>query len=472
MSEVKLNRLIETFYFKLYKNNNPIDVMEFNMAFAMNEYYNSKMPIARHGISDIFIENNHKHEVSYDSEFVARLAEIDRYMVTDRVAYFSMMRSVMPTFYLINKDDKEIKVESFASMSEDGQCSISYVYTGFDEFNENSHTEILEWSNFKCIKIDMNLQDILDIKDDVDENVRFVGYEIEKLFSTFSEKSKFGLALEVLITILAKHFEKDPSQKNNIIAYNHMQNVYRYYQFETIERDHTSLLNTIRKITQQLPLDYYINEFMCDMGKNITQYADISTYGYENMLIEIRSAEKKHKYESIETFYSIFDYFLMEREKLLNFIVKYKNRKYDVDYDEEELIEDSNYILNKVNSDLIYDFYKEKYFTAKAVYECLNIERYVTELEKIQQKIENTVIRKERFKKEKDSQKLNIRMQLVSVLFSIPVVCDLVEIFYAKDMPKWIVFPKSYAKILWIAITIVVIMFYFEGVKKQRKDNK
>lgn len=96
-----IDRYIETFYCRLTENDQPVSVPDFNSAFALTNFYHSKAPIARDGLSDIAIELKEKSNYSYDSTFYDSLIQVDRYAVVDRVAFFFVDESHAAIIHII-----------------------------------------------------------------------------------------------------------------------------------------------------------------------------------------------------------------------------------------------------------------------------------------------------------------------------------------------------------------------------------
>ena len=396
------------------------------------------------------------------------------------------MRAVLPTFYLITNDDEEIKVEPFATMGENGQCSISYVYNLNKNFDKNISSLLYDWDNVKYIKFDKTLCEILKCQcKNEDENAEFICVEPQELFNVLRIDDKFEIGISIVGFIVM-----DGSEDCNI-SYNISSMIYRCYQVICDYDDAKNTLKKIRVISQGLPDDYSFNTEIEDLGKDLSVRKDILTYGYHNMMIEVRKSTCEATDISFDFLYVLFDHFLMEKEKIYRYYFKCK--QYDLtSMSEEELVDFRSEVYENIKDDLLYYFLEEEYFRARAVYDCLNMELHIKQLERMLERIDKTLVQKERFEKEqrekdeverkelqesenkKREETINWKLQVLSILFSIPVVSDLVEIMYAEDMPKWICFPKSYAKLIWILVTSMVVLFISFKIdthsKKKRRN--
>ncbi|MGB4439343.1 MAG: hypothetical protein WBJ13_09015 [Sedimentibacter sp.] len=167
----------------------------------------------------------------------------------------------------------------------------------------------------------------------------------------------------------------------------------------------------------------------------------------------------------------LFDYFLIEKAKNYSAIVKFREIEKSEKINIKDLIATRSKILKTLKTDLLYDFSEDNFTKAKAVSKCLHIDMFYKELEKMYQRINDTIIKtqemqneekeKQNQEKEKEKEKqnekkekrVNFIFQLFALIFGIPTIFSIVDVFYATDLLlKLFKFPLSYAKILWTII--------------------
>lgn len=468
---LKLNRMTKILFFNMFINDEPISNCDFNSAFSYNYHYDSSMPVARNQSLDIKIAFKSYNETHYDSNFVHEISNIERYMINNKVAFFTCMHAVLPTFYLITKDNEEIKIDNFITVSEHGLCSISQTYNTNMKFSKDLNDTILHFKNIVGIKFDYNTREILDIN--TDDKSEYITYYEKDLTTIFSNLEPLYITLDIAKIIIHEYFEKTKNLKGSNLSHTIHTQLYRTYQFETSIEEHKSLLYDIRRIAKDLPSDYIFNPNTDDMGKEITQIKGVTTYCFEEMLIEIKDTHAQNTINTFYTYYSLFNYFLRENIKIYNLIHELKQNEIESfsqsgfdEFNEEDLIEFKARVSQELNTDMLCDFCIDKYFTAKAIFSCVNTEKYLNELQKIFNRIENSIIKQKHYKEKeahkkhqeaqekelKREQKINRKMQFLSILLSIPASISLVDIFYSEYfVPKIIFFPSPIAKLLLIA---------------------
>lgn len=477
MQGININKYIETWYFQLEVNGQPVEVVPFNWAFSTNVYYDSDIPVAQLQGFDLLFNTNKKSTVDYRFDFKEYLSEKDRYAIKDRDTFHSLMRAYLPKFFLITENDEEIEVDEFVTIYEDGYCSITHVYNlNGHKFDKNLSNNLLNWGNMKYIKIDKNTCELLSLENDIIQSDNFSSFgiapqELLDVLNGVDGYKRFSLGIDIIITILGDFYKNEDNNKA-MFKVKKCVPIFRYYQFESNIEPDKNMVCELRNVLNINSTDHVPNKNIDDMGLDLTQYENSKTYGYGNMLIHINGEEFKHELDIMVSYFMFFDYFLIEKSKNYSALVKF--REIEKNEDVEDLMEIRSKIIKSLKTDLLYDFSEDNYIKANTVMKCLHINMYIKELEQMYQRINDTIIKvKDKQNREKERQnaeiekknekgrelkieKMNFQIQIFALILSIPAIFSVIDIFYATDMPKLITFPISYAKLLWMGILIVI----------------
>lgn len=485
MDGININKYIETWYFRLEKNGEPVEVIPFNWAFSTNKYYDSDVPVAQLEGFNLLFNTNKKSTVDYRFDFKEKLSEKDRHAINERDTFHSLMRAYLPKFSLITENDEEIEVDEFVTVYEDGYCSITHVYNlNGHKFDKDLSNNLLNWGNMKYTKIDMVTYSMLRIENEAPlhfSNVDIPTQELLNVLNGVDGYRKFSIGLDIIITILSDFFRNEDNNLNDKVLFTVKKciPIFRYYQFESNVVPDKNVVDELRSVLQNNPAEYVFNKNIDDVGLDLTQYEKSKTIGYGNMLIHINGVNFKHELEIIVSYFMLFDYFLIEKAKNYSALVKF--REIEKNEDVENLMEIRSKIIKSLKTDLLYDFSEDNYIKAKAVMKCLHISIYIKELEQMYQRISDTIIKvkdkqnaerekqNEEIEKQKEKQneeiekqiekkreKMNFQIQIFALILAIPAIFSVIDIFYATDMPKLIVFPISYAKLLWMAVLVIM----------------
>lgn len=483
MQDIFINKYIETWYFKLEKNGQPIEVIPFNWAFSTNKYYDSDMPLAEFGAFNLTHHDGRRADIDYSFEFKEMLSAKDRYSINERDTFYSLMRAYLPKFSLITEEDEEIEIDEFVTIYEDGYCSITHVYNlNGHEFDEALSINLLHWKSMKCIRIDKNTYRILRIENETPKDFRTADISAQDLLNGINGLDgyrKFSIGLDIVLTILNDFFKNEDNNSNDevMITVKKCIPIFRYYQFNSDTEPDKKIIDELRNALQNKQKEYVINKNVDDIGLDLTQYKNSKTIGYGNMLIHINGSEFKHELEIIVSYFMLFDYFLIEKVKNYSALVKF--REIERSQDVENLMEVQADIVKSLKTDLLYDFNEDNFIKAKAVKKCLHIDIYTNELKRMYQRINDTIlkvkekqheegeIQREKQEKERERQKKeerdtqNFKIQIFALVLAIPAMFNIIDVFYASDMPKLITFPISYAKILFLIVLLFICRKFF-----------
>lgn len=446
-----IDRYIETFYYRLTENDQPVSVPDFNSAFALTNFYHSKAPIARDGPCDIEIELKEKSNYSYDSTFYDSLIQVDRYAVMDRIAFFSLMRVMLPSFTLLLDDQTEINVDAFASIYEDGFCSITYIYNGSNiPYTDDFESKIEYWEGIKGIKLNKNLWDILKLKnEDLPQDFSDVAISIEDLFSALGETNKFFHSLLVIKEVLSasKEVEIDLSSIGNGA------HVYRYYQFSTGSRITEDIVTHTRQIVEQKEDNYLFPPTMTETLTDITLYRNYKILMNSSYLLCFRKTCEEFYDDILVPFFMMADHCLLQKTKAILALARFKNIEKYGEMSISELLDLKSSLMLTIDQDLTYDFsYIKEEVSAKTIWNCIHTGTYLEELEKVYSRIEQALMTKEQRNRERQQRRFDTRIQIITLFLTIPSVNVIADILYQFDCQTPISFPPP------IGITKIILI--------------
>lgn len=467
-NRICINRYIETLYCRLTENDQPVSVMEFNSAFALTKLYNSKAPIARDGMCDIMLESKGKTEYSYDSTFFDSLVQTDRYAVVDRVAFFSLMRAMLPSFTLLLDDQNEINVDAFASIYEDGFCSITYIYNclGTPYIND-FESKIEYWDGIKGIRVNRNLWDILKLEsDNIPQDFYAIDLPIEELFSALGKNDKFLHSLLVIKEVLSSSLGKD-IDSYSISIFPH---IYRYYQFSTDSKVTEDIVTQTRQIVEQREDNYLFPPTMTEPLTDITLYKNYKLLINSNYFLCFRKSCEKFNADILVPFFMMIDHCLLQKFKTIMALDKFKKIEKYGDMSVNDLLGLKNSLISTIDCDLMYDFsYIKEEASSKTIWNCIHSNSYLEELEKVYARIEQELLTKEQRNREHRQRRFDTRIQIITLFLTIPSVNAIVDILYQIDCKNPIIFPIGIAKILWIIVTLIVSLIVLSDKNDKSK---
>lgn len=462
MNELKIDSFIETRYYQAKEGNMPIDVIDFNMAFATNPYYKSGSPIARHGFADFMIDIPNRSDVDYSSEFADSLIETDRYIVTDRVAFFSIMRAYLPSFSLISKQGNEISVKSFASFYKDGFFSVTNLYSCKNmSFNKASLQRLYNWDDIAYIKMDVLTTSLLNIDCSKNETeckapVEAYGISIED-FSRFFPDDKFSIGKETIFRVLEKH--RGSIDRIDVGSF---AQPYSYLVLRcncSIKRINIQRIANILSARED---NEFVNEALCDMGTDLTAVPDTIMRGYRNFLFSVQKTELEITPNALVVMFSLFDSCIIEKLKYIiamqgiRELIYYPNESQD---EIKHLIELRQHQMTTVYDGYVYEYRDELSLTVKAIRNCLGIDDYKTEYEHFCHIADELIVKnRERIMHEEKS-KQNKMLSILTLLLTIPSVIILVDAFYGLEINPPFNLPilsQNATEIIWCGIVLLV----------------
>lgn len=467
-NSIYIDRYIETCYYRLAENARPVDVQEFNHAFAITELYDSKAPIARSGLCDMFVKES---KYSYDSTFFDSLVWTDRYAIVDRVAFFSLMRAVLPSFTLLLNDQTEVDVDAFASIYEDGFCSITYIYNCRGAlYNADFGSKIEHWHGIKGIKISKNLWDILKLKNEnVPTNPRyFIGVPLEEFFSALGGNDKFLHSMLVITEVLSKSLEKD-IESYSIKALPHK---YRYYQFSTNCTVTEDIITQTRQIVEEKGAHYLFPPTMAEQLTDISLYRNYRLLLNSNYFLCFRKTCEKFNADILVPFFVMIDHCLLQKSKTIVALTKFKEIEKYADVSVNDLFELKSSLISTIDCDLVYDFlHLNEGAASRTIWNCIHSDQYIEELEKVYARIEKEITTREQRNRERQQRRFDTRIQIITLILTIPSVDTIVDILYQIDINNPIIFPIGITKAICIIATMITSFIVLRdknnGPKKQ-----
>ena len=468
MDKLNIDSYIETMYYQLKGENGHVDVTEFNMSFATNPFYNSGSPLARHGYIDIMAFLKERKDVDYSSEFADYLISLDKTMVTERVAFYSLMRAYLPSFKLLDKDGNEYKVTAFATFYEDGFFSVTHIYKKLKmTFEENCLEKIYNWKDISFIKFDTLTAELLklefpeDVKKDWDK-LKEVGLPIDDFLKMFSG-DKFSIGKETVLRILeegSKHSSGGNWSKNAIL------NNYRTpFSYLILRCDfHLRKVNTanIANILSRRGNSDFVNEQLCDMGTDLTAAPNTIMRGYRNFLYTIHKSEEELDPNILLVMFTLFDACLIEKIKYMYSIKAIRELVYfpkTSPADINKLIYVRHHQLTTGNDGYCYEYQDELLLTVKAIRECLGIEDYKHEYEHFCNIAEELIIKHNELRHQKERNRQTKALSILTLILTIPSVIGLVDIFYGLEIEQIIYCPINKAKLFWVTIALISSLY-------------
>ncbi|MBE0450716.1 MAG: hypothetical protein IBX70_07710 [Clostridia bacterium] len=499
MNNIYVSNYMVTRFLKFERNGIPLSITEFIMAFSLNKFYDSGTPIARSGVADIKIRFDKKYDSIYCREYCERLSNYDRYSLVDRVAYFELMRISLPTYSVILNDDTEIDTEAFFSIYNNGYVAISIVYKNIDFKNFNKFVLTPEkWDNVKGMKLDRLLIDFLKIKIKItDEDYVAALIPQQDFLKYFSDT--FQIYIEIIIEIINSH---NLETCNNIIENKSSFMHLRTFEIKSEQNLTDDEINSLSDILSGKDENSVFNENIETRAINLSLDKNETILLNRDLLIFIKASKYNLDNRRFAQVYSLVEYFFNERCKLyealgiikkndsysdLNIkqINEYKNRyidimKIDINY---ELLEPyevnlANLIREKLGIDTLNQelkLYYEKQFNI-AQFNTQIMEKNKEEDDKRKKHIEKEekdkkeeeYKRKERIENEA-AKKLNNFLTIITILFAIPTVNEVVDMLYNLDGIKLIYFPIGYAKPISCLIIGAIILTYFNKLNKSSR---
>jgi len=136
-----------------------------------------------------------------------------------------------------------------------------------------------------------------------------------------------------------------------------------------------------------------------------------------------------------------------------------------------ELLELKGSLISTIDSDLLYDFsYIKEAVSSKTIWECINSNLYINELKRVYDRIEQELLTKEQRIRESIQRKFDKRIQIITLILTIPSVNAIVDILYQIEWKYPIIFPIGIAKLLWIIITLAISIIILHNKNTGSKE--
>lgn len=478
-SKIVVNSYMITNFIKFYNDETLLGVIDIVNKFAINPYYNSRTPIMRRGLSDIFIPSDRKYDYEYDCDICDDLLKYDRYSIQGRIAFYELMRILLPSYSIVLESDEEIEVQAFLSVYNNGFCGITHVYNKIDMPLSKSTSNFMEYNDdMKYIKLDRLLVDILRITptDVTDDNFIGVGINRED-FMSITEGNPFNLHIELIAKILAINCEDD---KGNIseseISYTLLKDFFRVYNLladnilddEDIER----IRIDIEELDELHHFNYNVYTELLDLSVDKNESIFLS-YKY---LLFIKQADYKAKNRRFISMYALTELFLNERCKLYEAQRELKELNYNNSKSIEDLINFRNKYLDIIKLNLGYELFRpEEAQSAEHIKDVLRInyihseittlfEKYF-QISRLDKEVEE---KRKQIKEQEKDRRFNKLIQIVTLILAIPAITQIIDILYIVEIKKIIFFPIGLAKLIWVILISILILVFFYKINNKK----
>lgn len=467
--EFKISKYYHTRFIRILLNNSSANNLDILYSFAANNFYDCDAGVAQLG-GNVFLKFENGKKV-FECEFCDDLISIDNSKFPHNDIFYNLSRIKLPSFELILQDDSIVDVEAFISVYKNGFCGITYAYNNVNKFVENNNiSKITQWGYVKYIKLPKEITDILRLEV-VNVNSEPIVVDIFEFMEPYS--TIFDFVISVVLNII-----KNNQNDRNIDFYSIKPSEhFAYFQLEIeTEKKDTDITNLIKIFSnfENIYIDESLREDIC----NISYSEELTHLLTQRFLLEI-TYNKNSNSKIVEFFHSI-DYLLNEKNKLydaLERVIKMENQPELLD---EEIISHfkDNY-LEVLKSNFVYDFslsgdYKlimniKKVLKNDIILDELEriFNRYQTKSNLMAEKIEKNKDLAEREKEKNDN---NI-IQFLTILFAIPAVSSIVDIFYSIDVKYPIIFNIGIAKLLFTSLTLLIILVFFFRVINFKKNS-
>lgn len=416
---IKTLRLIDT------SNEKPFDIQK--LRFAANEYKEFYLgeDLARNGIIDFKLINKESKEI--DNSIFDLIKINDRYLVTERVAFYNITRIKIPTIIQLSETNPQY-IKTILMARTDGLGSLVTVNEPLElsfknDFKSNNGL-ILPTEFFELFK-------------------EFVVEKNDKYFLISNNLKVFFIQEKII-----KHIIKDLELSVYVLDYG----LYQYKFPLKIGID--ELLQFLR--------GFEIIERNGIINNNLMKIFDVSTLESNSCFIYSENYfqfEEEVNDELLVNRFSLIEHFIIERNFLLSNLSS-------INFSELEK-KDLDYYRGKyLNFSRIDSYYK---FSISKNVEFANIVKQVFEIEQIYQEVNKTHDYYLSYVEENENRQMerrNLLLSGISLFIAVPTLFSIVDVFYGLEIKKIFIFPINISKIIYLILTWVIITMVLFKKKK------
>ena len=480
MKKIEIKGFIETKFFRVFRNENPISITELNFAFSTNKFYRTGIPDGRHGLHDIYFNTQTMSKEDYSFPFVDTLTKIDRYLVNDRVAFFSIMRAYLPSFTLIDKDKHEYKINSFVSFYENGFFSITNTYNNLAlQFEEVNLMLLYQWDNIGFIKLDPIMIELLslEISSEIDiSKISHISYPIEDFLAHIR---KFDIGEIVVTTLLRQSQTKPPIIKDSDeLTIKSFRDPYSYILMKAKslkELNPSIITNTLFRRGKT----DFVNPNIHDVGIDFSTSNNNLSKGNNQFYYHITTLKDCDGIEEICDMFCFIDSCLLEKVKYIDAIKEINEIIKTEDFSLDNLLNARYKHLTSSKEAVCYEYSDFNMHIIKSIRNALSIADYRNDYNKLCEIVEEITIEHANAKINESERRKQSALNLTTLILTVPSVSVLVDMFYGIEIGPYIYFPINCSKIIWITFTLISSLLFinrdsmkkFLDSKKRKKND-
>ena len=395
--------------------------------------------LARDGINNIRVKSKDQKEINCD--FYDRVKGHERYLITERVAFFKLARIKLPSIFVVHGDFSKI-VNCFLMARNDGQGSLTLMHESIDstilKLIRNPVRGIWIPNEFKQL---FNKDSLIEYEDD--------NYFLIKTIDL----------LDIYETIIYSIF-------TDLIIVQHSIPFLIFQKINTKKFTINNLLDEFKIIGIRGKDDIY------NLNSE-NEIINVSTMTTNNCYIsdEFYFQNEKEKNDNLlSERFCLIEHFLIERNKLLSSISELRQ----ISTNDNNLFEFKKQYLDINNIDILFNFSisaSVKFCTV--LRESLMINMLYEEVNQLTDYyLSNIQIQRRIIEEDNNIQirKTNELVKFISIIALIPVVFTIIDLFYNIEVNKLIFFPMNLSKfIALILIVFALIIYLIRYFAKQSK---
>ena len=384
--------------------------------------------VARHGLFDLKIINKNSKKI--ENSFFDKVKINDRYLITERVAFFNLTRIKLPTIIKVDdygNNESQI-INSILMERTDGLGSLATIsepasveYLSMLGISENGIYTPIEFKAVFDRDIIQTVGDYLLLSNDIN-------------------------ILDIQMRII-KHIIKDIELHFYILDFG----LYQYSFTHKLDQD---LLYQFLRSMNILKSNEIFNENLIRLHDVSTQETN-SCYIYSENYFQI---EKDVNDELMVMRFSLIEHFLIERNYLLSSLSSLNVSNLDI----LGLRSFRERYLEFSRIETYYRFSISKNVeSANLIKRIFGIDQIYEEVEKVHKYYLSLVEENE----EKQKERRNRLLSIISLLVSVPSMFAIIDVLYNLEVPKIVFFPINCSKLILLIFTWIFLLLLI------RRDN-
>lgn len=386
--------------------------------------------LARDGLNNIRINSKDQKEIKCD--FYDRVKGYERYLITERVAFFKLTRIKLPTIFVIHGDFTKA-VNCFLMARKDGHGSLTLIHETFD-----GNVSTLIGKPARGIWIPNEFKKLF-------TNESLIEYEDHSYF-----RIKVLDLLDIYEAIIYSIF-------TDLVIVQHSIPFLIFQKINTKKLTINNLLDEFKIIGIRNKDDIYNlnseNEII-NVSTMTTNHCFISDMFYFQN-------EKEKNDDLLTERFCLIEHFLIERNKLLSSISELRQ----ISTNDNNLYKFKKQYLDLNNIDIMFNFSIStsiKFCTILRESLMINI-LYEEVAQLTDYYLSNIQIQRRIIEEDNNKQirKTNELVKIISMIALIPVIFTIIELFYNIEVDKFIFYPMNLSKFIAFIILIVMIIAYW-----------